>query len=80
MATGTVDVGESVTTTEEALVDTTEEEVTVEEAAAVAEGRVLVGAAVGTPPFRHVQALEIFAGTLDQRAAYAGRVWVGALV
>lgn len=79
MATGTVDVGELVTMTEIALVATTEE-AAFEEAVAVAEGAAVVGTAVGFPPFRHVQALEIFAGTLDQRAAYAGKVWVGALV
>jgi hypothetical protein len=36
--------------------------------------------AVGFAPFKHVQALEILAGTLDHCAANAGRVCVGALV
>ena len=36
--------------------------------------------AVGFPPLRHVQALDILAGTLDHRAANAGTVCVGLLV
>ena len=46
----------------------------------ICEEIAVVGTAVGFPPFRQVQALEILAGTLDQRAAYAGRVWVGCCV
>lgn len=65
VAVGTVDVREFVTMADGMLVVRTEE---------------AVGAAVGFPPFRQVQALESFSGTLDQRAAYAGRVWVGAFV
>jgi len=34
----------------------------------------LLMTAVGLPPFKHVQALEIFAGTLVHRAAKAGTV------
>lgn len=51
--------------------------VTTTEAAAVDE---VTAVAVGFPPLRQLQALEIFSGTLAQRAAYAGSVWVGALV
>lgn len=53
---------------------TASEEVTSEVVISVAEGLALEGIAVGFAPFRHVHALEIFAGTLDQRAAYAGKV------
>jgi hypothetical protein len=73
--TGTVVVGELVTMTDGGLVTTIEEA-----AVAVADEVAVVGAAVGFPPFRQVQALDIFSGTLDQRAAYAGKVCVGALV
>lgn len=67
---GMADVEELLTTVDGvSVIKTAEEEVT-----AVAEGTVLVGTAVGIPPFRHVHALEIFAGTFDQRAAYAGKV------
>lgn len=59
---------------------TTTEEVTKDEVATIVEGTALLGTTVDFPPFKHVHALEIFAGTLDQRAAYAGKVWVGALV
>jgi hypothetical protein len=70
VATGTVVVGELVTMTDGGLVTTTEEA-----AVTVADGVAVVGgAAVGFPPFRQVQALEILSGTLDQRAAYAGKV------
>lgn len=55
------------------LVATAEDAIS-EVATAVTEGVALEGTTVGFPPFRHVHALEIFAGTLDQRAAYAGRV------
>lgn len=65
VAVGTVNVEELVTMADGLLVVRTEE---------------AVGAAVGFPPFRHVQALESFSGTFDQRAAYAGKVWVGAFV
>lgn len=78
VATGAVDVAELVTET--ALLVATIEEVMSEEAVAVAEGVAVVGIAVGFPPFKQVQALDIFSGTLDQRAAYAGTVCVGALV
>lgn len=56
------------------VVVTTTEEVPSEVVTTVAEGVALDGTTVGSPPFRHVHALEIFAGTLDQRAAYAGNV------
>ena len=69
VATGTVVVEELVTMTDGGLVTTTEEAAVV-----VADDIGFVGAAVGFPPFKQVQALEIFSGTLDQRAAYAGKV------
>jgi hypothetical protein len=40
----------------------------------ICEEIAVVGTAVVFPPLRQVQALDILAGTLDQRAAYAGRV------
>lgn len=51
----------------------------------IAEGRIAdevlaTTVAVGFPPFKHVQALDIFAGTLDHCAAKAGTVWVGPFV
>lgn len=66
---GTLGVGELVTMTDGSLVVMNEDV-----AVAVADGEALIGAAVGFPPFRQVQALDIFPGTLDQRAAYAGKV------
>ena len=75
VAVGVVDVGELVTMLTAAVDDAG-----FEETAAVVEDTAVVGTAVGFPPLRQVQALEIFAGTLDQRAAYAGKVWVGAFV
>ena len=41
---------------------------------AVADALLTMAVAVGFPPLRHVQALEILAGTLDHRAANAGTV------
>ena len=79
MLVGVVEVGELVGTAEGVLVMTADE-AAFEEIAAVTEGATLLGTAVGFPPFKHVQALEILAGTWDQRAANAGKVWVGALV
>lgn len=67
--TGTVGVDELARIADGALVATTEEAAVI-----VADGVALVGAAVGFPPLRQVQALEIFSGTFDQRAAYAGTV------
>lgn len=66
-------MGVPVTTTEEVAV-TVAKDVGFDKLVAVAEGAVLLGTAVGFPPFRQVQALEIFAGALCQRAAYAGSV------
>ena len=66
-------MGELVMTATGALV-TTAEDAAADELAAVPEGVALLGTAVGVPPLRQVQALEIFAGTLDHRAAYAGSV------
>ena len=73
VAVGVVDVEELVATVKGVLVAATEE-AAFEEATAVVEGVALVGTAVGFPLFRHMQALEIFAGTSDQRAANAGKV------
>lgn len=81
VAVGIVDVTELTTTAEELLTTTAEEllgttaeETAFEELVAVTEAVALVGTAVGFPPFRQVQALEIFAGTLAHLAAYAGTV------
>lgn len=73
-----VDVGELIRTAEGVLLRLVDE-AALDELVAVVEGTALLGIAVGLPPFKHVQALEILAGTLDQRAAYGGKLWVGAL-
>ena len=55
-----------------------EPKIVVEIATVVVAGAVITGVlllmAVGCPPFKHVQALEILAGTLDHCAANAGTV------
>ncbi len=67
---GAIDVEEMTTGVLAATADGAD----VEMVTTVGAAAVLIGTVVGVPPFRHVQALDIFAGTLDQRAAYAGKV------
>lgn len=71
-------MGELVVITEGAItegaVGTVAKEVGFDELVTVAGGAVLLGTAVNFPPFRQVQALEIFAGVFCQRAAYGGSV------
>jgi hypothetical protein len=69
---GVVDVADVTTTVEDT--GTSAEDAAFVVLTTVAEGDALLGTAVGFPPLRQVQALEIFAGTLDHRAAYAGKV------
>jgi hypothetical protein len=57
-----VDVEELIRTAEGVLLSLIDE-AALDELVAVVEGTALLGTAVGLPPFKHVQALEILAGT-----------------